>query len=85
MKKIICVIITVVLLSIMIIGCSSQKVKANDSMFIYVSNEKDFYVVYEKDTKVMYMISNGMYNCGTITLLVDQQGNPMIYGRDYKK
>ena len=85
MKKIICVIITTVLLSIMIIGCSNQKIEADDSMFITVNNEINFYVVYEKDTKVMYMISNGMYNRGTITLLVDQQGNPMIYGRDYKK
>ena len=67
MKKIICVIITVVLLSIMIIGCSNQKIEADDSMFITVNNEIDFYVVYEKDTKVL----------NDAPFLVGHSGEPM--------
>jgi hypothetical protein len=35
--------------------------------------------VYQKDTKVMYVISSGTYNHGTFTLLVNADGSPMIY------
>lgn len=38
-------------------------------------------VVYHKDTKVMYVVTNGEYNGGTyiFTLLVDAQGRPMLW------
>lgn len=36
-------------------------------------------VVFDRDTRVMYVISRGTYNRGTFTLLVNADGTPRIY------
>ena len=36
-------------------------------------------VVVDTKTGVMYSVSNGGYNHGTFTLLVDAEGKPLIY------
>ena len=36
-------------------------------------------VVYDKDTMVMYTVSEGKYNSGNLTLLVDENGKPLLY------
>lgn len=33
----------------------------------------------DKETGVMYAVSNGGYNSGTFTLLVDENGKPLIW------
>ena len=51
------------------------------SMFILLEEESDcWWIVYHKDTKVMYAVSDGFYNGGTFTLLVNADGTPMVYG-----
>ena len=50
------------------------------SMFVTVETTLTWSVVYHKTTKVMYVVSNGMYNYGNFTLLVNADGTPMIYG-----
>jgi hypothetical protein len=52
-----------------------------ESMFIIVEKRYNpgYYIVYHKDTKVMYAISNGEYNVGTFTVLVNPDGTPMVY------
>lgn len=52
---------------------------SNTSMFVKVETTTFWDVVYHKDTKVMYVVSTGGYNCGTFTLLADADGKPMIY------
>ena len=47
--------------------------------FFTVSNESSFRVVYDKDTMVMYAVSEGKYNSGNLTLLVDKDGKPLLY------
>ena len=47
--------------------------------FFTVSNESSFRVVYDKDTMVMYAVSEGKYNSGNLTLLVDENGKPLLY------
>ena len=47
--------------------------------FFTVSNESSFRVVYDKDTMVMYTVSEGKYNSGNLTLLVDKNGKPLLY------
>ena len=47
--------------------------------FFTVSNESSFRVVYDKDTMVMYTVSEGKYNSGNLTLLVDENGKPLLY------
>lgn len=49
------------------------------SMFVAVEEGLFYRIVYHKETKVMYAISDGGYNCGTFTLLVDENGDPMLY------
>lgn len=55
-----------------------------ESMFVIVEkNGIDGVVVYHKNTKVMYWVSDGGYNSGNLTPLINPDGSPMIYGEDY--
>lgn len=47
--------------------------------FFTVIKESSFRVVYDKDTMVMYAVSEGKYNSGNLTLLVDENGKPLLY------
>ena len=54
--------------------------------FFTVSNESSFRVVYDKDTMVMYTVSEDKYNSGNLTLLVDKDGKPLLYqGEKHEK
>ena len=49
---------------------------------IYNQSSKDsFRIYYDKETKVMYLISD-IYKGGGITVLVDKDGKPLIYGEE---
>lgn len=54
---------------------SSEKV----SMFVIVETTRFWKVVYHRETKVMYAVSLGSYNKGTFTLLVDENGKPLLW------
>lgn len=76
-------IILAVIACMMLSSCQkvgTAKAEEDTSMFIKVETTTDWDVVYHKDTKVMYVVSDGGYNEGTFTLLVDADGKPMIYG-----
>ena len=70
---------------VLLCGCSVAKTeKTNEnqesiSMFIEVEQAMCWKIVYHKDTKVMYAVSDGSYNHGTFTLLVNADGTPMLY------
>lgn len=49
------------------------------SMFVEVEDGDYYRVVYHKETKVMYVMSDGNYNRGNFTLLVDENGDPLLY------
>ena len=51
----------------------------NTPMFVEVERATNWKIVYHKDTKVMYAVSNGGCNQGTFTLLVNEDGTPMLY------
>ena len=53
------------------------------SMFVIVEKADNWDIVYHKDTKVMYAVSDGGYNCGNFTVLLDEYGYPMLYGEEY--
>lgn len=84
MKK----IITIILCSVLLVGCKKiEKVDDfNDdkSMFILIEETSLYYVMYHKNTRVMYAVSHGGYNAGDFTLLVNPDGSPMIYEETYK-
>ena len=84
-KRIICVILCFIF-AFFLVSCGSTEPRIeNDpkqnSMFIKIEGApfSAYWIVYHKDTKVMYAISNGGYNCGNFTLLVNPDGSPMLW------
>ena len=77
------------LLSLMLFGCGANKVITNVrytddrpdrySLFEEVSDHNAWKIIYQKKTDVMYVVSNGKYNRGVFTLMVDANGNPLLY------
>ena len=82
MKKLIMIVlVTVILLSLS--ACATKRtretVKGETSRMVYVEETGAYCIVYDKYTKVMYAVSNSGYNYGNFTLLVDANGNPLLY------
>jgi hypothetical protein len=86
MKKLLVMILFILLLT----GCGkstdsqySQEVNSQKTgMFVCIQPanfERDYSIVYQRDTKVMYAVSHGYYNSGNFTLLVNSDGTPMLY------
>lgn len=87
MKKII--LICVLALCLLLSSCSTAAVETaeNDgvSMFVEIECTSSWRIVYHRETKVMYAVSAGSYNTGTFTLLVNEDGTPMLYGERSEK
>ena len=84
MKKLISIFLAVMILCVTLVGCApntteSTVVENAPSMFVVVEQTGTWRIVYHKDTKVMYAVSFGSYNCGTFTPLVNQLGMPMLW------
>lgn len=87
MKRFLIMILFILLLT----GCGENtdfQDSQKENMFVYiqpVDYKYDYDVVYHRDTKVMYVVSRGSYNCGTFTLLVNPDGTPMLYEPESNK
>ena len=46
---------------------------------LLINSDLDIIIVYHKKTKVMYAISCGYHNCGTMTRLDNADGSPLLY------
>lgn len=83
MKKLIVFLIAIALCACLFVGCNgSPEVGENvskSSSFVIVEDGNSYYIVYHKDTKVMYSLSAAGYNCGSLCLLVNPDGTPMIW------
>ena len=71
---------------LMFTGCASIRTEAKEveetgdgNTFVLVDADYYCWVVYHKDTKVMYAVSRSPNNIGTYTLLVNADGTPMIW------
>ena len=74
-KKHIKRLIAIVLMTVIMLSLSGCRTKRTERM-VGVEKASLFYnIVYDKYTKVMYAVSNGGY----FTLLVDANGNPLLY------
>ena len=82
MKKIF-LIISIFVIALMCFTACDNPVEKNthlgNSDFVMVENSDYFYIVYHKETKVMYAVSDSSYNHGNFTLLVNADGTPMTY------
>ena len=86
MKAVIKRIALILLLVCVCIGCSAcqSMPKVNESveqptLFSIIEEYMNGYVIVDNETCVMYWVSSGTYNGGTLTLLVDESGNPKIF------
>ena len=63
------------------IRAEAKEVEETDDGSTFILVDADYYcwIVYHKDTKVMYAVSRSGYNAGTYTLLVNADGTPMIW------
>ena len=52
------------------------------SMFVLIEEGATYSIVYHRETKVMYAISAGGYNSGDFTVMVDEEGKPLLYQED---
>lgn len=76
----------IVSIILMFTGCASIRTEAKEveetgdgNTFVLVDADYYCWVVYHKDTKVMYAVSRSPNNIGTYTLLVNADGTPMIW------
>lgn len=84
MKKKIASIIAIAMALFILTSCNLKTIEnaENDSptsMFVRIETGNCWYVVYHKETKVMYAVSRGSHNYGTFTQLVDKDGKPLLY------
>ena len=83
MKRMI-IIVLMAIMAIMLTGCEptvkvDKALVPESSRFIEVELiTSRWMIVADKETGVMYAVSNGGYNTGTFTLLVDENGKPLI-------
>lgn len=78
------IVLPLILLLIILAGCAKTSVEEiseepeTTSRFISVEKTNSWEIVADKETGVMYAVSVGGYNSGNFTLLVDENGNPLI-------
>lgn len=86
MRKIFALILVCIMLLCTACDDKVRQEKLDDnakySMFVLIEYTQNYRIVYHRDTKVMYAVSDGLYNHGTFTLLVNPDGTPMLYKGD---
>lgn len=84
MKKI-ALMIVLVLLALCLAGCGAEVERQTQaqniikSIFVIVEDTYDWKIVYDRETKVMYAVSDGTYNQGNFTVLVNADGTPKLW------
>ena len=71
-----------VALVVMLIGltaCASTQEAEKVRRFKTISDEGAFTIIYDTETKVQYAKSNVSYNLGSLCLLVNADGTPLLY------
>ena len=85
MKKII--ITLLIIIGILLTGWLLKDVTisnnyAENERFVIIQQRYDEKVMYDKETKVEYFMFGGFRDGGGITVLVDKDGKPLIYGEE---
>lgn len=80
-RKLLALLLTLV---IGLTACGSTAItyeyeSSDQSMFVLVEHGTSYKIVYHRDTKVMYAISDSSSNYGTFTVMLDADGSPLLY------
>lgn len=85
MKKFILGILAIIMVFIL---CSCSKMdsmpkqeETKATRFAIVESFGNGCVIMDRETNVEYWMSTGSYNYGTLTMLVDKDGNPKIHNK----
>lgn len=60
-------------------GLAVDENHTNESSFVRVEDGDSYWIVYHKETKVMYIFSTGGYNAGSACLMLNADGSPMVW------
>lgn len=60
-------------------GCAKETEPDKQRRFLTVEKYTSFIIVCDRNTDVLYAVSDGGYNSGNFTLLVDADGKPLLY------
>lgn len=77
MMKVVLSIVLAIVLCCGLVGCNDEKIEQADR-FELVHEEGSMNVVVDKETGVMYLFLRAGY-AGGVTVMVDADGNPLIY------
>lgn len=81
--KLFAIFVAIVLCTGLIAGCNGMLAvdenHTNTSSFVRVEDGDSYWIVYHKETKVMYIFSTGGYNAGSACLMLNADGTPMIW------
>lgn len=82
-KKLV-LVVALVLLMVIMTGCAHTKVESKlatetPSIFVLVERTYGYDVVYDRETRVMYAVSNVSSGTGYFTLLVNKDGSPKLW------
>lgn len=87
--SLIALLLLLVIMVFVLTGCSGATVKREGtaqkqeeettSMFVLVEDTHSWVVVYHRETKVMYVVSDSAYSYGIFTVLVNADGTPMTW------
>ena len=81
-KRVIAILL-ITILTMMMSACATKTVneaeKGEESRMVIVEETSAYCIVYDKYTRVMYEVSTGTYNYGNFTVLVDVNGDPLLY------
>ena len=79
-------LIAITLASLMILSLSAcatkitnKTVKGESSRMVRIEEAVTYNIVYDKETRVMYVVSDGGRSYGVFTVLVDANGKPLLY------
>lgn len=75
-------VLLAVMMTLGLTACGTQPIENPTSLqahFVKIASYSNYDIVYNAANRVMYTQSHGMYNCGTFTLLVNDDGSPMIW------
>ena len=82
MKRILFAFLIISAFTMLMCACQNTKsLNNNNDMFVTIgkSNQHHITILYDKDTKVMYSMSNYDSNSGILTLLVNADGTPKTW------